>query len=177
MQTNGHGTTGQSFDNFDQHSSGVPDEILPPPPPAEILAPEPPPGKPAAGGGSPPDEGWPLWDVEQIFALPFFFLSRRFGEIWELEQKEQTALARAWKPILDRWLPLKETAVGTALLVTAALVGPRVVMTDWKKRPPEKSTRPENTATAASSGASVSSANADPGKPQKWVDFREEFPA
>jgi hypothetical protein len=110
--------------------------------------------------------------VQQIASLPFFFLSKRYGDLWELEDDEKTAIARAWKPVLDRYLPLKgDTELGTAAIVTLAIMAPRLVTTDWKN--PKKRTAPASTATAGSMASPASSESASPEKVPGWGIFSE----
>jgi hypothetical protein len=150
---------------FDQQTAQIPNEINSDAPEPEII----PPGQESAA-----EAGWPIWDVQQILTLPFFFLERRFGDLWELDEKESAYLAKGWKPILDKYLPLEETELGTALLVTLAVLGPRIMMTDWNKKPEKKaaeekkSTQQASTKTAASTGSPSTSGNGSPVNPAEW---------
>jgi len=129
------GTTGKySAEHFDAHTANIPD-VISPVSPDEVI----PPGQESA---QPIDTGWPVFDVQQILALPFFLMKRRYGDLWEVDDEETGAMARAWKPILDRYLPLEETELGTALLVTAAILGPRILTTDWEKGKKAKDKKP-----------------------------------
>jgi hypothetical protein len=157
---NQSGTTVPSSDaeqNFDAHTAQIPNEISSDEEP-EII----PPGQEFA------ETGWPVSEVETIVGLPFFLLEKRYGETWEIDDKEQTHLAKSWKPILDKYLPTENSEIGTALLVTLVLVAPRLMMTDWKKAPEKKSTAPANTKTAASTASPSTSANASPVNPAEW---------
>lgn len=127
------------------------------------------------------ETGWPIFDVQQIFALPFFFLSRRYGELWRLDHDEEAALARAWKPILDRYLPLEETALGTALLVSLAVIGPRALQTDWEKAKKKtagaaqpNSTPRASTKTAASGESVSTSENGKAENHPAWAAFSDQ---
>lgn len=154
------GSTDPSSDaaRFDAHTASIPEVITGQDP--EIL----PPGKP-----DPIETGWPVFDVQQIAALPFFLLRRRYGELWEVDDEETQAIAKAWKPILDRYLPLEESELATALLVTAAIVGPRVIMTDWKPGTNgKKPTPPASTKTAGSTASPATSENENPENQAGW---------
>jgi hypothetical protein len=161
------GTTDRSSDRFDQATAAVPGEIGGEPIEGEVI----PPGQESKAE---PDTGWPVYDLKLIGGLPFFILARRYGDLWELDDKELDTLARAWKPMLDRYLPLENTEWGTALLVSLAIVGPRAQMTDWKKGKKPNSTPPGNTRTAASGESSATSGNVSQEKPPEWDLLRDE---
>lgn len=157
------GTTGNSSaDHFDAHTANIPDVISP----DEVI---PPGGEPAA---APIETGWAVSELEMIAGLPFFLLKRRYGDAWEIDDEETHAIARAWKPVLDRYFPTDETDLGTALIVTAAVLAPRLMMTDWNQKPNgKKPTQPANTRTAASGASPVSSEKGNPENPQEWGVF------
>jgi hypothetical protein len=161
------GTTGRSSDlpadveHFDAHTASIPEVISGGDP--EII----PPGQESAA-----ETGWPVWDVQQIVTLPFFFLKKRYGDIWEIEDDEAERVAKAWKPLLDKYLPLEETELGTALLVTLAIVGPRALMTDWEKG--KKPTPPASTKTAGSTASPASSAKGNQENQAEWGPFSEQ---
>lgn len=160
-----NGTTGSSSaEHFDAHTAQIPDVISAGEP--EVIAP----GQPE----KPIETGWPVFDVQQIVELPFFLLKRRYGEVWEIDEQESAAVARAWKPILDKYLPLEETELGTALLVTLAIVGPRILVTDWDKGKTKKPTPPANTKTAASGGSPVSSEKEKAASQSEWGVFSHQ---
>lgn len=151
---------------FDEHTAQIPNEINSDQEP-EII----PPGQQSAAEQE--ETGWPVWDVQQIFTLPFFFLEKRYGDLWELDEKESAHLAKTWKPLLDKYLPLEDTELGTALLVTLAVLGPRLMMTDWKKKPEKKAdaknpTAPANMKTPASTESPSTSGNGSPVNPAEW---------
>lgn len=157
-------TVSSSAEHFDAHTASIPEVIASAEDP-EVIPP---------GPAPPIDTGWPIFDLQQIVGLPFFLLKRRYGEIWEVDDEETKTVARAWKPILDKYLPLEETAIGTAVLVTLAIVGPRVLMTDWqqgKKTAGKKPTPPASTKTAASTESPVSSEKENPANPPEWGVF------
>lgn len=129
-------------------------------PAPEIL----PPGQQA----KPPDMGWPIYDLKLIGGLPFFLLARRYGELWRLDNEELETLAQAWKPVLDRYLPLENTMWGTAALITLAMVGPRAMQTDWSKGKKSNSTPPVNTKTAAGGESSATSESGSQERPPEW---------
>lgn len=159
------GTTVHSsgVEHFDAHTARIPEvigggkgEVIPP------------------GEAEPIDTGWPVFDVQQLAALPFFLLKRRYGEIWEVDDEETAAVARAWKPILDRYLPLEESELATALLVTAAIVGPRVILTDWAKgKNGKKPTPPASTQTAGSTASPSSSESGKAESQPEWEILRD----
>jgi hypothetical protein len=164
-EKNDVGTTARSSaENFEQATATIPNEISSDAVP-EILAP----GQEA--------EGWPIWDVQQITSLPFFLLSKRYGEFWELDNDEKTAVARAWKPVLDRYLPLKgESELGTAAIVTLAIMAPRLVTTDWKnpkRKGNGKPTAPVSTVTAGSGESPASSESENRERVPAWGIFSE----
>jgi hypothetical protein len=164
------GTTGRSSDassdvgHFDAHTASIPEVISGGEP--EII----PPGQESKTAAA--ETGWPLWDVQQILRLPFFFLKKRYGELWEIDDEEAEYLAKTWKPLLDKYLPLEETELGTALLVTLAIVGPRAMMTDWEKG--KKPTPPASTKTAGSTGSPASSAKENPENQAEWGVFSHQ---
>lgn len=142
---------------FDAHTASIPELISAEEP--EVIPP---------GQESKVETGWPVFDVQQIAALPFFLLKRRYGELWEVDDEETAAVAKAWKPILDRYLPLEESELATALLVTAAIVGPRVIMTDWEKANGKKPTPPASTRTGGSTASPATSENENPANQAGW---------
>lgn len=159
------GTTGSSSaEHFDAHTANIPALISAEDP--EILSP--------GQSDKPIETGWPMFDLQQIVGLPFFLLKRRYGEVWEVDEEETEAVARAWKPILDKYLPLDETELGTALLVTAAILGPRILVTDWDKPKDKKPTPPGNTKTAASGASPASSERENPESQPGWAVFSEK---
>lgn len=163
------GTTGSSSaEHFDAHTANIPGVITP----DEVI---PPGGAPAA---EPIETGWKVSELNLIVSLPFFLLKRRYGDTWEIDDDEADAIARAWKPVLDRYLPIEETELGTALLVTAAVLAPRILTTDWdqqgKKENPKKPTPPASTKTAASTASPVSSEKENPANPPEWGVFSKQ---
>lgn len=156
--TNGTTVPSSGAEHFDAHTAQIPNEIRSDEEP-EIIPP---------GQSDQEEAGWPVWDVQQILALPFFFLEKRYGDLWELEDKEAAHLAKCWKPLLDKYLPLDDTELGTALLVTLAILGPRLMLTEWKKPPEKKPTAPASTKTPASTGSPSTSANVSPVNPAEW---------
>jgi hypothetical protein len=157
------GTTGKSsVEHFDNYSAAVPDEIRGDP---EILPPE----------AEPVETGWPVWNIQQIATLPFYVLGKRYGDQWALDSEESLKFATAWKPLFDRWLPTEQSDLGMALLVTLAIVAPRVISTDWeavKKREGKKEPNPkESTKTAGSTASPSSSGNAKAEKVPEWEPF------
>jgi hypothetical protein len=165
--------TGLSSDagKFEEQTATIPETIAAPE--GEVI----PPGEPAAAL----ENGWPIFDVQQILALPFFLLSRRYGELWRLDEEEEQHLARAWKPILDRYLPLDDSEWATAALVTLAIIGPRALQTDWdkgeKKPAAAASSTPRASTRTAASGESVSiSGSGKAESPQEWGVFSNPSP-
>jgi len=156
-----------SAEHFDAHTANIPDLISTEDP--EIIAP----GQPE----KPIETGWAVSELQMIVGLPFFLLQRRYGEIWEIDDEETHAVARAWKPVLDRYLPTEETELGCALLVTAAILAPRLMATDWdqgKNGNRRKQTPPASTRTAASGGSPVSSEKENPENPAEWGVFSKQ---
>jgi hypothetical protein len=157
-------TGSSSAEHFDAHTANIPDVISAEEP--EIIAP----GQP----DKPIETGWPVWDVQQIVTLPFFLLERRYGELWKIDDEESQRVASAWKPLLDKYLPLEETELGTALLVTAAILGPRILLTDWDKGKGKKPIPPANTKTAESGASPASSEKENPANQAGWAVFSEQ---
>jgi len=160
-----NGTTGNSSDHFEEFTASIPDVIEAPA--GEVLPPGAAPGGP---GEAPPGEpgSWEQWDVEQIVSLPFFFLAKKYGEMWELGEKEKTNLGRVWCRILDKVLPLDNPVTGpwaSAALCTAAEVGPRVMCTDWKSTPKKQTV---STSTVGSTESPSSPASGEAAKPEDW---------
>jgi hypothetical protein len=156
-----------SAERFDEHTASVPAQIGSEVEP-EILPPGPPDPE--------PEEGWPKWDVQQIIELPFFFLGRRLGDLWKLDEEESERFARALKPVLDRYLPLKETELGTLALVALAIVGPRLLSTDWeklKRSKAEKAKPATSTKTAGSTGSPSSPGSVAQANPAEWEPFAD----
>lgn len=154
------GSTDPSSDpaRFDAHTASIPELISAEEP--EVIPP---------GQESKVETGWPVFDVQQIAALPFFLLKRRYGELWEVDDEETQAIAKAWKPILDRYLPLEESELATAALVTAAILAPRILMTDWQSPANgKKPTPPASTKTAGSTASPATSENENPANQAGW---------
>ena len=78
------GTTVPSsgVEHFDAHTARIPDAISAGE--GEVI----PPGAP-----EPIETGWPVFDVQQIVALPFFSKTR-YGELWDVDDEETAAVAQ-----------------------------------------------------------------------------------
>jgi hypothetical protein len=159
------GTNGNSLvEEFDAHTASIPDAIGGEQPEAEILSPDSIPELEA---------GWSVETVGHLCSLPFFLLSRRFGDFWELDGKETEVIARAWKPLLDRWLPSESSELAAAVVVLVAVLTPRVMLTNWEGKP-DKAKKPAqavNTSTAASGASRSTSENAGAAKAADWEPF------
>lgn len=157
-------TAGESRESrFDTFSAAVPDSIGGQP---EVLSPE----------TETAESGWPVWNVEQIASLPFLYLAKRYGAQWELDGEELSRFATAWKPILDRYLPLEaqQSDLGTAIFITLAIVGPRALATDWK--PIKPATREAQTASTKAAGSTESPSSlgsAKAGSQPEWDPFSQ----
>ena len=152
-----------SVEHFDSHTANVPDQITATP---EILPP----------GAVPSEAGWAVADLREAFAFTFFFLSKRLGAHWELEDDEAERFAKVWKPIFDKYLPMEDSEWVAPILVTAAIVGSRAIATDWSKGK-ETKTAKASTATPDSTDSPASSANAKAESPPEWEPFADSHAA
>ena len=84
------------------------------------------------------------------FKVSFDQVAAWRGEYWKLEGDQVETLANAWSPVLDAYVPdLARTPLGAAVLSTALIIGPRVMLDvavrqEAKRRAdPDASTRGE----------------------------------
>lgn len=147
-------------EHFETHTASIPDVIAAE---GEIL----PPGQAPAL-----ETGWAVADLREAFSFTFFFLSKRLGDQWELDDDEAERFAKVWKPIFDRYLPMEESEWVAPILVTAAIVGSRAIATDWSKGKDSKAAK-ASTATPASTESKSSSANGGVESPPVWEPFAD----